>query len=208
MTTVFAAPPHPRSDDAWPCGFDQLCANFASGQPAVLVDSAGAALAFPAETASSAQLHFAIRHSSGLIHAAAFSSRLDALRIPDQPVLSSQNSGSGYTVAVDAAAGIGTGISAHDRATTARLLAHPRSGPEHFIRPGHVLPIRCDDGGFRARARMWELSCDAAAHAGREPVTVVCRLVRDDGDVRCGADVATWARTHDLPVFDLREWTE
>jgi 3,4-dihydroxy 2-butanone 4-phosphate synthase/GTP cyclohydrolase II len=204
---VFVAPPHPRSDDGWPCGFDKLCTNFASGHPAVLVDAAGAALAFPAETATSAMLHFAIRHSSGFIHAAAFSSRLDELRIPDQPVLSSQDSGTSYTVAIDAASGIGTGISAHDRATTVRLLADPRSGTDDFIRPGHVLPIRCADGGFRERARIWELSCEAAAHAGRQPVTVVCRLVRDDGGVLSGAGVAAWAHIHDLPVFDLREWT-
>jgi len=106
-----------------------------------VLDEAGAVLAFPAATATTGQLHFAIRYSSGLIHAAMPTSRLDELRVPDQPVLTSENSGTSFTVAVDATAGIGTGISAQDRAHTMRVLADPQTVADDLIRPGHVLPV-------------------------------------------------------------------
>ena len=101
----------------------------AAGQPAILLDEAGAVLVFPAATATWRQLHFAIRYSSGLIHAAMPTSRLDQLRVPDQPVLASENSGTSFTVSVDATTGIGTGISAYDRAHTMRVLADPMRFP-------------------------------------------------------------------------------
>ncbi|MGE2716829.1 3,4-dihydroxy-2-butanone-4-phosphate synthase [Mycolicibacterium litorale] len=168
--------------------------------PTLLLDEAGAVLAFPAATATTAQLHFAIRHSSGLIHAAMPSALLDALRVPDQQVLDAEASGTGFTVAVDAAAGIGTGISARDRAHTMRVLADPRTVAADLIRPGHVLPIRCADGGHAARPRVWELACDLVAAAGHPPVAVVCRLVSDSGDLLTGAAAESFAAAYDLPI--------
>ncbi|BCI51345.1 hypothetical protein NIIDNTM18_06230 [Mycolicibacterium litorale] len=168
--------------------------------PALLLDEAGAVLAFPAATATTAQLHFAIRHSSGLIHAAMPGALLDALRIPDQPVLGAEDSGTGFTVAVDAAAGIGTGISARDRAHTVRVLADPATVAADLIRPGHVLPIRCADGGYAERRRVWELACDLVAAAGYPPVAVVCRLVADSGELLDGVAAESFAATYDLAI--------
>ena len=157
---------------------------FAAGSPAILLDEAGAVLAFPAVTATARQLHFAIRYSSGLIHAAMPGSRLDHLRVPDQPVLTSENSGTSFTVSVDATSGIGTGISAHDRAHTMRVLADPLTAADDLTRPGHVLPIRCADGGFAERARVWELAVDlvsAAGNADRRGMSTRWRQGRSTG---------------------------
>jgi 3,4-dihydroxy 2-butanone 4-phosphate synthase/GTP cyclohydrolase II len=172
----------------------------AVSSPTLLLDQVGAVLAFPAATATTAQLHFAIRHSSGLIHAAMPGALLDALRVPDQPVLGAENSGAGFTVAVDAAAGIGTGISAKDRARTVRVLADPRTAAADLIRPGHVLPIRCADGGYAERARIWELACDLVAAAGHPPVAVVCRLVADSGELLAGTAAESFAAAYDLAI--------
>ncbi|MCV7103524.1 3,4-dihydroxy-2-butanone-4-phosphate synthase [Mycobacterium palustre] len=179
---------------------DHLRDAFARGGAGLLVDRLGAVLAFPAATATTAQLHFATRHSAGLIHVAMPSARLDELRIPDQSVLPAEDSGLSYTVAVDAATGIGTGISASDRARTVRVLADPRSAAHDLVRPGHILPIRCADGGFAERDRIWELACDLVRDSGLAPVAVVCRLTNDEGDLVDGAAEA-FAGAHRLPVL-------
>ena len=173
----------------------------AAGLPAILLDEAGAILVFPAATATSRQLHFAIRYSSGLIHAAVLTSRLDDLRVPYQPVLASEKSVTSFTVSVDATTGIGTGISAHDWAHTMRVLADPDAAPNDLTWPGHVLPIRCADGGFAERARPWELAVDLVSGAGHPPVAVVCLLIDDEsGDPLDEVAAAVFALCHDLPL--------
>lgn len=171
------------------------------------MDQSGAVLAFPAATATTAQLHFAIRHSAGLIHVAMPSARFDELRVPDQWVLPTKNTGLSYTVAVavDAAIGIGigigTGISASDRAHTVRVLADPHSVAQDLVRPGHVLPIRCADGGFDEYDRVWELACTLVRESAQGAVAVVCRLTNDEGDLVTGASAAAFALAHSVPML-------
>jgi 3,4-dihydroxy 2-butanone 4-phosphate synthase/GTP cyclohydrolase II len=170
------------------------------GRPVILRDAAGAVLAQPAARVSIASLHFAIQYSSGLIHAAMPSACLDRLRIPDQQVLSTENSGTGFTVAVDAASGIGTGISAADRAHTLRVLADPSSTPDELTRPGHVLPIRCSDEGYAGRRRVWELAVDFVRAAGHAPVVMVCRLLDDQGDILTSEAAVEFGLGHRIPL--------
>lgn len=171
----------------------------------VIADPDGALICLPAATASAVCLHHVIRHSSGLIHAAMPSAQLDRLRIPDQPVFASEDSGQSFTVAVDAASGIGTGISAHDRAHTLRLLATQSTGPDDLVRPGHVLPVRCADGGFRERRRCWELAVDTVVADGHPPVAVVARLVDDSGDVLGTERALAFAREHGTRVLNIQD---
>ncbi|OBC06554.1 MULTISPECIES: 3,4-dihydroxy-2-butanone-4-phosphate synthase [unclassified Gordonia (in: high G+C Gram-positive bacteria)] len=171
-----------------------------SGGATVIVDDDGAVLSFPAAAATAVELHHAIRLSSGLIHAAMPSFLLDRLRVPDQPVLASERSDATFTVAVDAASGIGTGISAHDRARTLQVLADQATVADDLVRPGHVLPVRCDDGGFRARRRCWELAVDLVVAEGFPPVAVVARLVDDIGDVLDADAALAFAVDHGLQV--------
>jgi 3,4-dihydroxy 2-butanone 4-phosphate synthase len=201
MTSTFT----PSATNAWADGFRaEVRDAFAAGLPAVFLDEGGALLAFPAATATTAQLHFAISHSSGLVHAAMPSSLLDHLRIPDQQVLASENSGASFTVAVDAVSGIGTGISARDRAHTMRVLADAGTAADDLTRPGHVLPVRCSDGGFAQRPRPWELAVDLCTAAGHPPVVVMCRLVDDAGEILDGLAATLFALNHHLA---LCSWT-
>jgi 3,4-dihydroxy 2-butanone 4-phosphate synthase len=197
MSSAFALSPIHR-----PTGIRAWAHNaLAAGLPAVLLDEEGAVLVFPAATATASQLHFAIRYSSGLIHAAMPTSRLDQLRVPDQPVLASEDSGTSFTVSVDATTGIGTGISAHDRAHTTRVLADHDAVPDDLTRPGHVLPIRCADSGFAERARVWELAVDLVSGAGHPPVAVVCRLIDDEsGEPLDEVSATVFALCHGLPL--------
>lgn len=170
------------------------------GDPAVLTDPGGAVLVQAAASVDAASLHFAIRYSSGLIHAAMPSADLDRLRIPDQQVLPAEDSGIGFTVAVDAAEGIGTGISASDRATTLRLLAEITTTATDLVRPGHVLPIRCHDGGYQRRPRVWERAVDLVGAAGHSPVAMACRLVDEGGNPISARAAAEFGLAHRVTV--------
>lgn len=184
-------------------GHHAVAEAFQRGGAGILLDGGGAVLAFPAATATTAQLHFAIRHTSGLIHAAMPSARLDELRIPDQWHLPSEDSGTCFTVAVDAAEGITTGISAGDRAQTLRVLANLDSTPDDLIRPGHILPIRCSDGGYLTQPRPWELAVDLTTAAGLPPVSVACRLIGADGDTMDDDAAEVFGQHRGLPVCGL-----
>lgn len=165
---------------------------------AVLTDRGGAILALPAAAATPAAIQFLITYSSGLIHAVMPSRLLDALRIPDQPVFASEHSGISFTVAVDAAQGIGTGISATDRARTLRVLADSATVPDDLVRPGHVLPIRCDDEPDTQRC--WDRTVALAAQAGYPPVAAAARLVADTGETVDEVSAASFALWHGLPL--------
>ena len=174
-----------------------------SDSGSVIVDADGAVLSFAAATATAIEVHHAIRLSSGLIHAAMPSWLLDRLRVPDQQVLASERSDTTFTVAVDAASGIGTGISAHDRARTLRLLADESTVAKDLVRPGHVLPVRCDDNGFRARRRCWELAVDLVVARGFPPAAVATHLVNDNGDLLDADAAVTFAVDYGLEIYVL-----
>ena len=171
-------------------------AALATGVPVVLLDTHGAVLVQAAAAATTASLHFAIRHSSGLIHAAMPSADLDRLRIPDQQVLPGEDSGTGFTIAVDAATGISTGISAADRARTLRVLADTNTVAADLIRPGHVLPIRCGAG----RHGIWEHAVDLVRASGQPPVAMACRLTGDDGDILAARAAVEFGFAHRITV--------
>lgn len=155
----------------------------ACGRAAVIPDGErGALLFFAAEAASTQLMTFAIRYSSGLIHAAMRSDRLDLLRIHDQPVLASEDRDLGFTVSVDAV-GTGTGISGQARARTLRVLGAPQSTPGDLVRPGHVLPVRCPRAPRDAVDLVWDRMLGIIERAGFTPVAAACRLVHDSGDV-------------------------
>jgi 3,4-dihydroxy 2-butanone 4-phosphate synthase len=159
----------------------------------------GAVLFFPAQTASAARLAFAIRYSSGLVHAVVRSNRLDHLRIPDQPIFASEDCGTGFTVAVDAA-GVGTGISGRDRALTLRTLAETSAAQTDLRRPGHILPIRCSDTPGPGLMGVWETAIGLVTLAGFAPVAGACRLVHDSGDVMNDAEAEEFAAVHGITI--------
>ena len=176
------------------------------GRPAALVNDQGDGVLFFAGSCSTVSLlHFAIRHSTGLILALVSPARLDELRIPDQPVLDSERSTLNFAVSVDAATGITTGISAHDRALTIRTLADPTSTPASLTRPGHVLPVRCGstdrDSGFTRALELVARADSRGLAAG------ACHLVADSGETLRDASLANFARTHDLVLLSSDDGT-
>lgn len=179
----------------------------ACGRPVVVLDhDRGALLFFAAEVASTRLLSFAIRYSSGLVHAVMRTDHLDSLRIYDQPVLGSEDRALGFTVAVDAV-GVGTGISAHDRALTLRVLADSDTTANDLRRPGHVLPLRCPELPLTAQDRLWARMIRTVNQVGFGPVAGACRLVHDCGDVLDERGAREFAAEFGLVVLPA-DWAE
>ena len=149
-----------------------------------------------------------IRHTSGYLCAPMPQARADALDLPLMVPNNQDPLRTAYTVTVDAAEGVSTGISAADRATTIRLLADPASTPGDFVRPGHVVPLRARPGGVLERPGHTEATVDLCRLAGLPPVGVIGELVHDDGEMMRAPAVLQMGREHDLPVITIADLAE
>ena len=188
---------------------ERALADIAAGKAVVVVDDADREnegdLIFAAEKATPALLGFMIRHTSGFICAPLTQEDCDRLDLPPMYHVNQDRRGTAYTVTVDAADGVSTGISAADRAHTVRLLADPGSGRRDFTRPGHVVPLRSRDGGVLVRAGHTEAAVDLARLAGLRPAGVLCELVNDDGSMARLPELSRFAREHDLALISIAD---
>ncbi|GAA4367341.1 GTP cyclohydrolase II [Agromyces bauzanensis] len=158
-----------------------------AGKPVIVADdeareNEGDAI-MAAEFATQEWLAWMIRHTSGYLCAPMPNAVADRLELPLMTERNEDIRGTAYTISVDAAERVSTGISAADRAHTLRVLADPAATPEMLIRPGHVLPLRAVDGGVRQRAGHTEAAVDLMRLAGLEPVAVIGEIVQDDGEM-------------------------
>lgn len=141
-------------------------------------------LIIAAKDITTEQMAFMIRYSSGYVCAPITPSLTESLKLPQMVENSEDPRGTAYTVSIDAAdPSVTTGISAHDRALTARTLADPNATPASFRRPGHVLPLRARPGGVRARRGHTEAGVDFCRLTGKPEVAVICELVEDGDEV-------------------------
>ncbi|HEY3437554.1 MAG TPA: GTP cyclohydrolase II [Actinotalea sp.] len=158
-----------------------------AGRPVLVADSPDreneADVILAAQSATPEWVGWTIRHSSGYLCAPMPGARADALELPLMVPQSQDPRRTAYTVTVDAADGVTTGISAADRAHTLRVLADPAAGPHSVIRPGHVLPLRAVPGGVLHRGGHTEAAVDLCRLAGLEPVAGIAELVHDDGSM-------------------------
>jgi 3,4-dihydroxy 2-butanone 4-phosphate synthase/GTP cyclohydrolase II len=162
-----------------------------------------------AQSATTEWVGWTIRHSSGYMCAPMPAARADALELPLMVPESQDPRRTAYTVTVDAADGVTTGISAADRARTLRVLADPAAGPRSIIRPGHVLPLRAVPGGVLHRAGHTEAAVDLCRLAGLQPVAGIAELVHDDGSMMRLHAAAALAEAEGLVVLtiaDLIAW--
>jgi len=189
---------------------ERVIADVAAGRPVAVVDDeaprAPGALVFAAERATPALMAFAVRHTSGFVCAALTGADCDRLALPPM-CRSGDPSGEAYRVSVDAADGIGTGISAADRARTVRVLAGAGTGPAGLRRPGHVVPLRAWDGGVLRRAGHAEAAVDLARLAGLRPAGVLGGIVsgRPGADMARRDELDLLAAGHDLRVVTIAE---
>lgn len=144
-------------------------------------------------------------HARGLICVPMTEDRANALNLPPMTDVNTAPLGTAFTISVEAAEGVTTGISAADRSRTIRLLADPRSGTRDFTRPGHVFPLRARDGGVLVRAGQTEASVDLCRLAGLEAVAVVCEVIKDDGTMARMPDLVKFARKHSMKILTVAD---
>jgi 3,4-dihydroxy 2-butanone 4-phosphate synthase / GTP cyclohydrolase II len=186
--------------------------DIADGRPVVVVDDANREnegdIIFAAGKATPELLAFMIRYSSGVICVPMRGADLDRLQIPLMTTQNTERMRTAYTVSVDAAVGVTTGISAADRTTTIATLADPQATAGDFARPGHIFPLRARDGGVLVRPGHTEAAVDLAALAGLAPVGVVCEVVNDNGTMMRLPDLRTFADEHGLALISIEQLIE
>jgi 3,4-dihydroxy 2-butanone 4-phosphate synthase/GTP cyclohydrolase II len=180
-----------------------------AGKPVIVADDEGREnegdVILAAQFATREWIAWTVRHSSGYLCAPMTNAIADRLELPPMVARNEDPRGTAYTISVDAADRITTGISAHDRAHTLRVLADPASGPSDLLRPGHVLPLRAVDGGVRSRPGHTEAAVDLMTLAGLEPVGVIAELVEDDGDMMRLPALIELGRRSELPVITIAD---
>ncbi|MDR3361206.1 MAG: 3,4-dihydroxy-2-butanone-4-phosphate synthase [Bifidobacteriaceae bacterium] len=184
-----------------------------AGRPVLVADDADreneADAIIAAKDVAPEWIAWIIRHSSGYLCAPMTGERADALNLPLMVPNSQDPRRTAYTVTVDAARGVTTGISASDRATTLRVLADFSSGPDDLIRPGHVLPLRAVPGGVLHRGGHTEAAVDLCRLAGLPQVGALAEMVREDGSMMRLAETAALAERQGLvllTIADLIAW--
>ncbi|KAJ2225717.1 hypothetical protein IWW45_007757 [Coemansia sp. RSA 485] len=161
---------------------------------------------FAAEKATPELLAFTIRYSSGYICVGMDPDRLDELDLPLMVKDNADPLRTQYTVTVDAAANVTTGISAKDRSTTIGILGDfSNKNPMSLRRPGHVLPLRAKKNGVMERTGHTEAAVDLTRLAGLNPAGALCELVNDDGTMKRRGDCLVFAREHGLKIITISD---
>ncbi len=145
-------------------------------------------------------INFMATHGRGLICAPITQEAAERLGLPLMVRRNTESHGTNFTVAVDAADGVTTGISAADRARTVQILANPLAEPRDLVRPGHILPLQAKQGGVLRRAGHTEAAVDLARLAGLEPAGVICEILNEDGTMACLPQLLDFAEKHDLKI--------
>ncbi len=166
---------------------------------------------FPAETMTVEQMALTIRHGSGIVCLCLTEQRRQQLDLPMMVAHNSSAYGTGFTVTIEAAQGVTTGVSAADRVTTIRAAIAENAQPNDLNRPGHVFPLLARDGGVLTRGGHTEATTDLVRLAGFAPAGVLCELTNDDGTMACAPEAIVFAKQHNMPVVtidDLIAWRQ
>ncbi|WP_323084600.1 3,4-dihydroxy-2-butanone-4-phosphate synthase [Providencia alcalifaciens] len=162
-------------------------------------------LVFAAETMTTEQMAMTIRYSSGIVCLCITEERRKQLDIPMMVEKNTSQNQTGFTVTIEAAKGVTTGVSAADRITTIKTAIADNAVPTDINRPGHVFPLRAREGGVLTRRGHTEATIDLAVLAGFKPAGVLCELTNDDGSMARAPDVVKFAREHNMTVVTIED---
>lgn len=181
----------------------------AAGRPVLVVDDADREnegdIIFAADAATAELMGLTVRLGSGVVCVAMTGDDLERLDLPPMTRVNEDAKGTAYAVSVDARDGVSTGISAADRARTARLLADPATRRGDLARPGHVFPLRAREGGVLERRGHTEAAVDLARLAGRTPAGVICEVVREDGEMARLPELRELADARGWPLISIED---
>src|SRR5712671_6217079 len=160
-------------------------------------------LVLAAQHVSPEAINFMAKHGRGLICLSLTEEQVRRLALPMMVQENESTYSTAFTVSIEAAHGVTTGISAADRATTIKAAINPDARPEDVVRPGHVFPLKARKGGVLVRAGQTEGSVDLARLAGLNPAGVICEVMNDDGTMARMPDLEKFAATHQLHILSV-----
>lgn len=200
-----------KAERAW-SGLDQtedIIDAVRAGQMVVILDDEEREnegdLIMAAAKVRSEDINFMARYGRGLICLTLTRARCEQLRLPLMVSDTDRRHATNFTVSIEAADGVTTGISAHDRARTVRAAVAPDARPEDLRQPGHVFPLMAQSGGVLTRAGHTEAGCDLARLAGLEPAAVIVEILNDDGTMARRDDLIRFAHRHGLRIGTIAD---
>jgi 3,4-dihydroxy 2-butanone 4-phosphate synthase / GTP cyclohydrolase II len=205
MTRTLAAVPSTAPLSPVP----ELVAELAAGRMVILVDEDDREnegdLVLAADHVSADAINFMAKHGRGLICLALTRERCEHLKLPPMTPRNGTKHGTAFTVSIEAATGVTTGISAADRARTVQAAAARGAVASDLSQPGHIFPLQAQDGGVLMRAGHTEAGCDLARMAGQSPAAVICEVMNDDGTMARLDDLRVFARQHGLKIGTIAD---
>ncbi|KMY85417.1 3,4-dihydroxy-2-butanone 4-phosphate synthase / GTP cyclohydrolase II [Candidatus Paraburkholderia calva] len=187
----------------------EIIAELKAGKMVILVDEEDREnegdLIMAAEFITPEAINFMAKYGRGLICLTLTQERCKQLNLPPMTLRNGTQYGTAFTVSIEAAEGVTTGISASDRARTIQAAVAPDARAEHIVQPGHVFPIMAKPGGVLVRAGHTEAGCDLAALAGLTPASVICEVIRDDGEMARLPDLIEFGELHGIKIGTIAD---
>ena len=162
-------------------------------------------LIVPAEKIDSNKINFMAKYGRGLICLALSGKRIQELKLPLMPQQNVSRRKTAFTISIEAKKGISTGISAKDRAKTIQVAIDKKNGPNDIATPGHIFPLRAQDGGVLVRAGHTEAAVDVATLANLNPSGVICEIMNDDGTMARRDDLFKFSQKHKLKIATISD---
>ncbi len=191
---------------------EDIVAEMKAGRMVILVDEEDREnegdLVLAADHVTPEAINFMARFGRGLICLTLTRERCEYLRLPPMATRNGTVYSTAFTVSIEAATGVTTGISAADRARTVQAAVAPNARPEDLVQPGHIFPLQAVDGGVLMRAGHTEAGCDLATMAGCAPAAVICEIMKDDGTMARLPDLQLFAAEHGLKIGTIADLIE
>jgi 3,4-dihydroxy 2-butanone 4-phosphate synthase/GTP cyclohydrolase II len=198
---------HPRASAF--SDIEDIIADIRDGKMVIMVDDEDREnegdLLMAAEKVRPENINYMARYGRGLICLTLSRERCAQLRIPLMVHETDEHHATNFTISIEAAEGITTGISAHDRAKTVQVAVAPDAKPDDLKQPGHIFPVVAQAGGVLARAGHTEAGCDLARLAGLESAAVIVEILNDDGSMARRPDLEKFARKHSIRIGTIAD---
>ena len=188
---------------------EEIVAELRAGRMVILVDEEDREnegdLVLAADFVTPEAINFMIRHARGLVCLTLTEERCDELALPMMTSKNGTSFGTNFTVSIEAAEGVTTGISAADRARTIQVAVNKGTTPDDLVQPGHIFPLRAQKGGVLMRAGHTEAGCDLTSMAGLTPASVICEIIKEDGTMARLPDLIEFAKEHNLKIGTIAD---
>jgi 3,4-dihydroxy 2-butanone 4-phosphate synthase/GTP cyclohydrolase II len=191
---------------------EDIVGDMRAGRMVILVDEEDREnegdLVLAADHVTPDAINFMARFGRGLICLTLTRERCERLQLPPMTARNGDKKGTAFTVSIEAAEGVTTGISAADRSRTIEAAVAKKAVPDDLVQPGHIFPLQAVDGGVLMRAGHTEAGCDLAAMAGCSPASVICEIMKDDGTMARLPDLKLFAAEHGLKIGTIADLIE